>query len=305
LYVLGATFSGLERFVFSHEFGHALVDQHYHLESIGVYPECLQETDRCTAITALIEGDASLLMYQWLETYGTEEDINEILSAQFNPSNRALSSEDLAPPYSVRDVQFKYDDGFQFVEYLHNQGGWGLVNLVYSDLPQTTEQILHPDKYMSKEGALPVAAPSLGEILDQDWRFLIADTLGELGTQMVLGYNANGLNQLDQQTTAQAAAGWGGDHYQVYYRGKTNHSILAAKWVWDTSADASEFWEAMRHYLQLRYGGKTAVHDLGLCWQRLNDHYTCIFQTEVETLWIQAPTMEMMNLIWDHYPAFH
>jgi len=147
LYVIGTTFSGIERFIFSHEYTHALVDQHYFLDSVGVYPECISDTDRCLAISALAEGDATYLMYQWLENYGTEDDINEIIAAQYAPLDRSISSSDLPPPYVVRETQFRYGEGALFVDHLYKIGRWAMVNLAYETLPQTTEQILHPAKY--------------------------------------------------------------------------------------------------------------------------------------------------------------
>ncbi|MBM3146188.1 MAG: hypothetical protein FJ010_14685 [Chloroflexi bacterium] len=304
LYVIGDTFSGIERFVFAHEYTHALADQYYSLESIGVYPECLSDSDRCLAISALVEGDATYLMYQWLENYGAEEDINEIIAAQYTPLDRSVSSADLPPPYVVREIQFRYGDGAAFVDYLYQVGRWQMINLAYETLPQTTEQILHPEKYQMRESAKPVEIPELGDILGDGWRLLVSDALGELGAEMILGYGSDGLTRTDPDSAARAAAGWGGDHYQIFYKGTTNEVVLAAAWTWDTRTDADQFWAALDAYLDIRYRKSRIAHPDGSCWEKLYQGSCCIFRTGSNILWIISPDMDTLELIRSQYDLF-
>jgi hypothetical protein len=303
LFVVGEGFSGVEKFIFAHEYDHALTDQHYHLEEIGVYPECLKETDRCSAITALVEGDATALMYQWLDNYASQQDLDDIEAAAFAPLDEVITSSDFAPPYMVRETYFSYYDGQDFVEYLLDLGGWAKVDEAYLNLPASTEQILHPEKYLAGEMPIPVELRTLENVLDENWRLLTTETLGELGTQLILGFNENYLVELDYETTQNAAAGWGGDRYQVYYRGLTNQSILVVNWVWDNSEEATEFWEAMLIHQSKRYMNQE-VDGVENCWTKINDHFSCIYQTDTSTLWLIAPTMELMNLVLDQYPEF-
>ena len=137
-----------------------------------------------------------------------------------------------------------------------------MVNLAYETLPQTTEQILHPAKYQIREKAKPVEVPELHGILVDSWRLLASDSLGELGTEMILGYGSNRLAQIDPAIAVEAAAGWGGDHYQIFYKGTTNGKVLAATWVWDTRTDADQFWIALDAYLNLRYRKNRVDHPM-------------------------------------------
>jgi hypothetical protein len=90
----------------------------------------------------------------------------------------------------------------------------------------------------------------------------------------------------------------------VYYRGLTNKSILVAKWVWDNEAEAIEFWDAMYTYQVKRYMNNDVDHSNYDCWAKLNDHYSCIYQTGNQTLWLIAPTMELIDTLLDQYPDF-
>ena len=78
---------------------------------------------------------------------------------------------------------------------------------VWAALPTTTEQILHPEKYLAGEGALPVSLPPLTPALGAGWRSLLGSSFGEFSLQnlLLLGLAA------DRVLVQRAAAGWGGD----------------------------------------------------------------------------------------------
>jgi hypothetical protein len=305
LFVISENFGSIEKLIYAHEYVHALTDQHYQLGDIGVYPECLQETDRCTAITALIEGDATKLMYDWLTAYASEEDIAAIEESQFTPIDQVITSNDFPPSYMVRETYFKYFDGLNFVNYVFEEGGgWEAVNAVYDNFPATSEQILHPEKYFANETAIEVEPRPLEDTLGDEWEFLISETLGELVTGMVLGSSANYLIQLDPITAAEAATGWGGDSYQVFYRARSNQSILVVHWVWDSIAEGDEFNQALGEYLNRRYvGRKIEAFDTD-CWTKINDHFSCMFTNGNESLWLLAPGLDDIENLLEHYPEF-
>ena len=158
LFVIGTRFGGVERFVFSHEFDHALTDQHFDIDALGVYPDCLGDQQRCAAIRALVEGDATLLMQQWWRQYAGPQDYQDIL--RYRPPSQTLP-EDYPPPYVSRDLEFPYLEGLKFVEFLHKRGNWAEVNRAYENLPASTEQILHPEKYVADEQPIEVSCSAI------------------------------------------------------------------------------------------------------------------------------------------------
>ncbi len=304
VFVIGENFSAIEKFVYAHEYDHALIDQQFHLEELGVYPLCKSVSDRCYAINALIEGDAVYLMYRWLEAYASEEDIAAIEKAQFTPFDEAISSNDFLAPYLIRDASFRYSDGRNFVEFLFERGGWDLVNQAYQDLPNTTEKIIHPEKYLSDENPIHVQLASIDHLLDNTWEEQDTGTLGELMTEMILGYNENYLVQIDPSKAANAASGWGGDQYQVFYQSRNNQILTVAMWAWDTLDDRNEFWEVISEHLNRRYFGKQIQETKDTCWTKINDHFSCIYKWNKQTLWITAPSMSLISQILAEYPNF-
>lgn len=295
LYVIGTKFSGVERFIYSHEYDHALTDAHFNIAGLGVYPNCTRTEQQCEAIRGLVEGDATLLMNQWFEQYASPQDVKDILNQNYQPSNRQLPGQ-FPPPYASREAAWPYAEGLDFVQFLYQHGNWNAVNQAYQNLPTTTEQVLHPQKYLDGESALPVDPVPLDGVLTPDWRLLKSDSLGEWMTYLLLSYSADNAAQLNLGTGERAAAGWGGDHYQVYYNDAAAQEILVAHWAWDTPNDAQEFKNAMLTYQDKRFRGNKVDLGHGDCWEA-NGQTSCMFWRDNDSLWIMAPTHDLVNTI--------
>jgi hypothetical protein len=300
LYVIGTGFGGVERFIFSHEYGHALVDQHFDLDQLGVYPICQGDAQRCQAIQALVEGDATLAMSQWIEQYAGPQDLLDILNYQ---APAQIMPEQFAPPFVAPNAQFPYVEGLDFVEAVYARGRWALVNAAYTDLPESTEQILHPGKYFS--GDVPEEMPEtpLDDILGEGWRLLDSNSLGEWMTYLMLGYGADVEAQLDLALAERAAAGWGGDRYRVYFNDETGQTVMAARWSWDTAGDATTFGGALEDYLHERYGGNEVDSARGQCWEA-NAQRSCVYRAGRETLWLLAPDSALIEAVLARFPGF-
>ena len=300
LFVIGTRFGGVERFVFAHEFDHALTDQHFDISALGVYPDCLSNAQRCAAIEALVEGDATLLMQQWFQQYAGPQDYQDIL--RYRPPSQTLP-EEFPPPYVSRDLEFPYVAGLQFVEFLHQRGNWAEVNQAYDNLPDSTEQILHPEKYLAGEQPIEVAAPPLTPALGAEWRLIDDDVLGEWTTYLVLNAGADLSAQIDEAEALQASRGWGGDHYQVYHSDALGQTVLAVEWVWDTARDATEFEQALVKYLNERFRGAQIDHGSADCWES-NHETSCLFNLDGRNLWLLAPDVAILDKVLTAYPDF-
>lgn len=301
IYVFGLRFSGVEAFVYVHEFDHALVDQHYDFNTqLGAYPDCRWDTQRCQAISALVEGDATLLMYLWWQQYASYETWLDFW--YYTPPSVLPSGQD-PPPYLGPQSMFPYDQGFEFVNKLYERGGWPQVNRAYTNPPLSSEQILHPEKYFNGEGPIPVEDPRLDAALGGDWTLTGSDSLGEWMTYLLLGYGFNVGAQLGDETAQQAASGWGGDHYQTAHNAQTNQSVFAAHWIWDSQAAANEFNDAFGTYQSRRFHGATISAGRGQCWQ-FGGQTSCVLTRGRETLWVVAPDLELITKVVAVYPDF-
>ena len=226
-----------QKVTMSHEIVHALQDQHFGLDP---YDEDSTDFDALTAFAALTEGDASWAMIQYAIQYLTQEEINEFVSgAGAQPSSPTLDS---APRYIREGLLFPYEAGFAFMEALINEGGIEAVNAAFENPPVSTEQILHPETYISEPRDLPleVDIPNLAGTLDDGWEETYAGTLGEF--DLVILLEENGI-----EDAGDAALGWGGTHFEMWSDGEALLTVMATRW--DTEQDAAEFDEALRQTL--------------------------------------------------------
>jgi hypothetical protein len=300
MFVIGAGFGGVERFIYSHEYAHALVDQHYSLDAMGVYPKCLGDEQRCDAIRALTEGDATLIMDTWLNEDATPQDVIDL--SRYRPQAFVIP-EAFPPPFVQKDVNFPYAEGLKFVSYLHDRGSWGEVNRAYGNPPASTEQILHPAKYVAGELPLTVTMPDLSAVVGQGWRLIKDNSLGEWRTYLMLDSGADTAAQLPETQALNASRGWGGDRYVVFTDETGAHLALVARWAWDVPSDATEFRNAMKSYLGKRFLGGSLGGNAADCWEA-NEQTTCLYSDGDEVLWILAPGMEDVSSLKAKFPGF-
>jgi hypothetical protein len=230
-----------DRITVAHEYDHALQDQYWGLQRLRL--DAATTTDRDLAVTALIEGDATVLMLQWAEANLSPGDLLSVGSSVTPQDQAALET---APLLLRQEALFPYLAGLQYVLALQTQGGggWDAVNTAWDAPPTTTEQIMHPDKYLAGEGAVPVALPHLASRLGAGWTVSLTDTLGELATGVWLarGQAGNGglLGLTASLPNADAAAGWAGDRI-ASLDGPDGTWAVVWQTAWDSAADATEF----------------------------------------------------------------
>jgi hypothetical protein len=157
-----------------------------------------------------------------------------------------------APLFFKRTLLFPYLDGMVFVDGLKKKGGWALVNKAFKDLPKSTEQILHVDRYLMKDNPVIISWPELSKKMD-DWQMVEENTAGEL---VINTYFENFLPSSDEKAIGE---GWGGDKYRVYTKGKDNFLVWFV--TWDRNQDAKQFFEnyillLQKKYSQLRWDKK-------------------------------------------------
>jgi hypothetical protein len=303
IYVIGNRFGGMEHYVFAHEYDHALV--HHFFPAVGISdsdPICVNDSQRCEAIRALVEGDATLIMYLWRTQYASAYDERDI---EQNLIPFSLAPEENTPPYISPAVNFPYNWGANFVYsiYQWKNGYWAAVNKVYDNLPVSTEQILHPEKYLAGEKPVVMVVPDLQPVLGDGWALIGSDSLGEFMTHLLLSYGADYLAEILDATAITASAGWGGDHYVVYASTSGDQMVLAAEWNWDTNNDQTEFLAAMRDYLNARFRGEKPNPPTADCWA-MNSQTTCLFHTNRNTLWVLGPDMDTIKNVLSSYPAY-
>lgn len=300
IFVMGLRFGAVESYIYAHTFTHALLDQNYQTAQAITSPDCTANSEPCMALAALVEGDAQYLMTEWWKKYAKTNDYRDILL--FRPPALALA-ENNPPPFATENNLFGSERGLKFVNYLYNLGGWPNVNKAYANPPQTSEQIMHPRKYVSGEGELPVPGRPLQDALGADWQVVRQNVLGEWYTYLVLAFGVDSGAQIDPERAAAAAAGWGGDSLQVLQHTPSGATALAIQWAWDDEKEAGEFFPVLFQYMNDRYRGQRLDNISGECWEN-GGQVSCIYLSGSQTLWLQAPDAGTIDLMHALYPEF-
>jgi hypothetical protein len=226
-----------ERITFAHEYDHALQDQNTSVfrDQDGI----LDQSDRILARQSVYEGDASLLMAVWASAHFGLSDFAELLAQSNDPETLALL--DRTPPILRETLLFPYTTGLSYVQAAQQRGGWPAVDAFYDRMPESTEQILHPDAYAAAEHPVVVDLPDdLAAQLGAGWTVPLEDTFGEL--ELGIWLRGAGVPVAAAET---ATTGWGGDRLAVV-RGPNDAWGVVLETTWDTTADANEFLDAVQ-----------------------------------------------------------
>ncbi len=190
----------IEKFFYSHEYDHALQDQHYDLETFQKGLE--DRSDELLARQALVEGDAYTTMTYWLQANETPEEIGEVLSSANDPA--ALEALRKIPPIIQTQIAFSATQGTLWVVGQQRAGGWEAIDQAFGDPPASTEQILHPAKWTAREAPIAVELPAdLAKKMGSGWTLDHEDTFGEQQIGIWLG----GVSQAAAAAGAGAATG--------------------------------------------------------------------------------------------------
>jgi hypothetical protein len=238
------TMTPSNQIVLAHELRHALQDQY--IDVHGAVPDSVGDfDDRRVAFMALLEGDATLVMERFLmQRLGVPASTPPVDLAAAAFATPPLPG---VPPVLRDHLIVPYLAGRAFVRALHERGGWPAVRKAWTEPPRSTEQVLHPEKYLAREEPRPVSgprAPAGGRLIQEG-------VLGEVLTRTLLGEGSDS-----------AAAGWGGDLYQVWDVG--GHTLVVWRTEWDTAAEGREFHDSAVRRFTRSHGQARRLHGADL-----------------------------------------
>jgi len=235
----------------AHEYVHSFQDARFDIEKLQGLAEDEDEshsnTEYGTTVECLLEGDATVSEVAYLVTTHPDD---WLLSMMPSPEGESDSSD--IPPGMIRYYYFPYDQCADFVSVLLIGGGWEAVNKTYDDVPTSTEQVLHPEKYFSHEAPAAVSLTDISAQLGATWKQQDDAVFGEFDVYNYLLTSLEGQPEWDS-VAQEAAAGWGGGRMASYTSEDGAHVVLQLSLQWDSAGDLSEFVAAF-----LQVAGATA-----------------------------------------------
>lgn len=292
--VQGSGFGGQESSTYAHEYLHVLQDQNYDLrKGLKYNPEdCELDTERCTGVQALIEGDATVTEQKWLTSYASSETRQDILEFYSQFKSPVFDS---APEYMKRDFLFPYQNGAEFVYSLLDKGGWQVVNAAYLQPPVSSEQIMHPESYPDDK-PLPVELNDFSGFIGKDWQEIDRGVLGEWYTFLFLATGYQPEYRIPDAEALTAAAGWGGDNYVVYQNQSDDSILFAQKMVLDSGQDTVQYWNTLLKYGKLRWNEPTLTTDSRVEWSNSNEKVTITKDNE-SVFWVISPDQQLTSTV--------
>ncbi len=249
--------------VLVHECTHAVQDMNFDLSALTQRKP--GAADRNAALEAVAEGDA-LLMEQVLTSVLLPAGITvkqmKLLMQMAPAEGDAMAK---APGFLRSILLFPYLYGYVLVRETYARGGYEQVNALFLNPPESTEQVIHPERL----GVDPPVEVDLHlpPSLTADYRLASEDVMGEFATSAWLE------EWIVPHDAGEAAAGWGGDRYAFLWPSSKKvgpahlgHGIFVMMSTWDEGpaddpgAEAAQFASALVQYLQARH--PTAAHEV-------------------------------------------
>jgi uncharacterized protein DUF6782 len=239
------------RLVLSHELVHALQHEYVPLDSIL---RDATDGDRQAAAQAVMEGQATLVsmsaILPGMDIMG-DDSFWETFRAQLRKQQFDTTVYARAPMVIREGLTFPYLGGADFLRWFDRthpgKVPYGTL------LPQSTEQLLHPDRYAA--GDLPIRV----RFRTDTTGVLFEDTFGEFDIDLLR-------TQLMGATEVRTdpAIGWGGDRFRVYR--SAGGPALVWVTVWDEPRWAQRFQQQVTDPLAAhpRPGYRTTAEPLQL-----------------------------------------
>jgi hypothetical protein len=262
-----------------HELTHALQDQYFSLDKFMDHK--IPNSDLLMARSALVEGDATAVMVDYSRRIAgqpqieTEDNVEAVMMQ--NVFSAAMISGFGSIPSSLQNLLiFPYTSGLRFAHTLLLEDGYKAVDKAFKNPPESTEEILHPEKYLKGEKSYRMVTDEEVAIeLPEGAKEIYKDVFGEFGTSSLLG-----MFHKDKRDVAVAAAGWGGDRASVF---EDKKGVLHFRWItlWDTEKDAKEFYASYSTGLKQNYSTTTYSEQE---WVGDNKHRSASLQLEGKTV---------------------
>ena len=241
--------------VMAHELTHALEDQSFHIDSW--IKAARPNDDAELARDSVSEGSAMAAMvdYDLEDMHRSVRDLPDV-SALIQASAVGEMDKDpklsKAPVYIRDSLIFPYLAGVTFTQqFLKAHDGWQDLHLIFEHPPVSTQQIMHPEKYLADVQPVAVKLPDWKGVAPADWKLLDENVMGEFVVEEILK------QFLGDDAAKLTSPGWTGDRYAVFEDGKDKTLPIVFVLDMDNEEDAARFFGQYTSALEMKYQART------------------------------------------------
>jgi hypothetical protein len=227
-----------------HELAHALADQHFDL---GKFIRRGKSDDASLARMAVMEGQATwLMMESAAQKMGVSLKTMPAMAESMSGATEQLASQYPvlagAPLYIRSSLLFPYRDGFRFQHALIQKLGESSFSKVFREPPVSSQQILHPETYLSGAKPSEPQVPLLANA--EDYKEVLAGSVGEFDHAVLI----------EQYVTKDKAAAlspkWRGGNVALLEHKRDKNVVMVYASEWEDEAAAGQMFEAYRSVLK-------------------------------------------------------
>ncbi|MCH8320990.1 MAG: hypothetical protein IH790_08550 [Acidobacteria bacterium] len=231
---------------------HALQDRHFNLTPYTIKVE--GNDDASMARLALVLGDALAVLvdYSVSSQLLSPAQVSDV-DLSFRQEIESQLGEDV--PEALREINvFPAVSGFKFMRSFRKWNSLEDANRLYSDFPRSTEQFMHPEKYLAqRDDPTIVESQYPPDFLSVPWKSIYTNVLGEFSLYLVLN------RFIERHKAVRATQGWDGDRLELFEHPNGNLAFVLRS-VWDAEEDAREFAAAYSDVVQKKYPGAQLVN---------------------------------------------
>jgi len=257
LFITESATSFLEkRVALVHELAHALADQNYPL---GKYlRKGNKNDDGETAREAVMEGQATWLMWAYVAKLGGgEAKVSDIiLQTATGPAPDATVQYPVfekAPLYLRESLTFPYTRGLLFQNAVFEKLGQAGFSEVFRRAPSGTQQILHPDKYLTGFAPLKTDSPPIPGA--KAYRGALEGAVGEFDHHILIQQYAS------EAEAARIAPHWRGGSFRLFEQKSDRHPVLSYSSEWDSAEAAAQFFAVYKEAVRKKSKRVTTTED--------------------------------------------
>jgi hypothetical protein len=235
--------AGDQQTVLAHELAHALADQHFNLNK---YLHRGKTDDSSLARMAVMEGQATWLMYEVQaqktgQSLTTSPSMVEAMSQPSDAGNSQFPVLSKSPLYMRESLLFPYMQGLKFQQAVVIKMGKSAFSEVFRNPPANSQQVLHPEMYMSRVPGKTAKMPAITG--RSAYRVMTGGSIGEFDHSVLIEQYTG------KSEAAALAPHWRAGAFELLEEKKMRHTVLLYASEWEDPASAQQMFDAYRRVL--------------------------------------------------------